>query len=620
MHLWQKVILRQWESENYFRKSFFYQRSLCDLTSNALIQSIDFPGTFLDTLIDRNSEILSTLFPDFLRRLFRSSNVNLNKVKTFLEPLESVIDIPEQAECWTLYNALCQKETFVDSFSSNLIQWNDGHYNGKSMIIALKQLSFISKHSDADLVPILRLLNEIMNEEFSKGKCFEKSYVIFANVAEVFLRFETAKKQFKETVLRNLAIFSRNLEENPEIIDFMSRDHLLLVSILAYEKCIQNDSPDFPNDFILLRDICIQSEVRDDVKIRIYGLMEHILKFQSGCISFEELFSPFWQLLSGRTAWGIYDSIIRLLCTLLQNEALEIDDINKDRIRNGARMLLRNDNSFIVEAAVCLLTVMTKHETFRDHCISFVSDTNGIEEFLSERSEAIVRRKMVMFIRKVSKLEEVDSNLSNRIGDLMLGALYDSDCETRESVLDFWIEKLEEEVRKNCDANKTGPNCDICQVMNSQLLTAMSIAMDDYEAPILQKLSTHLKPLKAIIQSQDEGLSQPKKTKFNLDTASRRDIDNRQSVNEVDKESIMTEVINANDQTLVQKCVSVESKLDFPKTKIPNISVDDFKEKIVDFDCDQGDYDHLHLGLDTVLTDIIQSVKENNKIDGIDCV
>ena len=601
-----KVVEHCWNGQS--GESIFWRKELAKLTIQYLIWNLEsddnvlqhLTGVFL-SLKDCHITMLKSVLPPVLKHVYSMKNVS-PETKELLQILENPLDDEDLLESRLWYLKIISEEKFRCEIKA-LVE----HMNEKDARLQLKALASAMFGSEEDSILGLFIEKLRIETPLLSSAILKHLTLLFSEVSSLVPRLFSALERF----LRNIN------DDSLQDLTMSEPQKLLEVCISSYETLVNKS---FFDEIIsqreLLANLCARNDISDLLKVRIIQITTKLVENSS--LTMSEAMEKFW-LLSVGGHWGVADAVLVLLATTIEKCQMDSNfkDSGVDKAKNIARISLESKNSYVRASAMSILTRMISHIEFDVGKEPNCKFEPLIKKFLLDETEALVKRKTAKFAKRFLQGNWDDFSETKRY--LMIQAVSDFDCETRETVFDIWKEYLDLLI------SKIEPEMTLEAVLDLMrergMMAVIAIACQDGETSFKSHArSTVLKMKNFLIKfgSFDDTSCPTLKKKRKIEDNVDYGIDDETKDDEIDW------IVKASDVTLLGK-VGKDSVIPRENPYVmPKYSNDEFLELLNGGDFEQKglieEQCELLMGLDSVLTDIIQSVTDENKIDGIDCV
>ncbi len=392
---------------------------------------------------------------------------------------------------------------------------------------------------------------------------------------------------------------------------------LLQLAVELYQD-FQPSRRKFTEDWTLFSSLALQRNVDDQTTTLLLKSLEKFLGEHDKCTSLETLLEPLWKLAKSHH-WAVEDAFMQLLISAIRSPKLSAPATGLNLIQNVAVSCTGDANSFLRSTAFDLLSAMASS---KPELLTLTrSDIDSlIRHSLLNETEAVVRRSSARF---ASIYYCNHDHLSDVAKDSLIKGLLDLDSDTKETLLAFWADLVRSKLVN------LPPRQDVAKMLEEERITdALCLATQDFDKRFLLKLDEVLvstgDKLEEIFNGEEP---RPKVAKMTSDIPT-TDGNKEEITDSINQDRVLSEIVVTKDSSLLRTRTgsqSTEGPEDVRKLRFTFDELGEalagwkrsnsgpFQDKIEEF-CE------LQMGLDSVLSDIIQSVSPENEIDGLDCV
>jgi len=398
---------------------------------------------------------------------------------------------------------------------------------------------------------------------------------------------EGAKDAFLAAVRRNLHLLLARGD------DGRVESQCLHALLDAYVRCDQYENEDWP----LLTSLAARGPV--DCRVHVLDVLKKVVK-RVNRTRISELFSDLWPLAVNQH-WGVVEALLDLLGHYEPKE--------DPMLANVLKATLGHFESHVRAAAVQLASTSCEASMRED----------SILRSLMLDEEAVVRRAAVRAAMDLPSTRRMLSALAIVAGD--------EDAETRELVIPFWRERVEElALLKFLDE----PERLWSKLSESTVAHWLALALTECERTVLAKLRPVMQTLGPVFRALSRDVEPPSAKRARLEP------DAVASTDDEEREDGLDEVIAAKDVKAVKagqkegfhscyyKGRRAPEVISLPKVTPQTLIVayDRWTSRVSQATDLLEEHKELNLGLKAILEDILAAESDDGQrlMDGLDCV
>ncbi len=657
--LLDKVVLPSWREDFGESNSIFWTRALEELTKKcmgAILSAVssqksdtweeeaDKVSALLRSEAATSSMLVSLLKKEISEKMQEGGSASFGAAKSrrklvsekWAKAACSQLDQyspARETECLVLSLALSDPKGAAKKLSLDLSAWAgdvDARKDERALAL-LKSAGFLFGFPELRshiLKPVEETLLLIIRKELEseKGSDFSKTVAVLAHSPLAFSG-APADSPVQEMLWQ---LVDAHLVKNEF---FTGHPKLLrLVLGLIHKGLRERQSENLQDHWKKLVALTLHQDVEESDKTSSLACLEILLESSYSKqihLSFDQLFSELWGLAK-KTNWGVEDALLRLAAKGIElcDVADSVAEGDTDMLLNLAFVYSSDPNSFLRSGSMELFRAVAARapgrlQRRRDEAVALLC------RILLEDTEAVARRSAAGFARALGR--GYGGGVDDRLRDCLVEALLDLDCDTKETVLGYWSDRLAK-VLQSTDSSR------LSSVLEKERITdALSVALQDFDRNFLVKLEDVLKANSLDTLTDLNHSPRAKIPKLAEKTSEKHfAATSRVSSTGKDGDDVIENLVGSNDIALVKAChshgyangrSSQEETTHRTGGKKLSYSTEEFVALYSDWLRVESsaeerveEYCELQMGLDSVLSDIIQSVSPANEIDGLDCV
>ncbi len=554
-------------------KSIFWHRSLCKLTTKYLLHLLskslenEAARDSLESVLKRvflsgKRRAVKTIIPMFLLATLKTdASVEKERTRELIKlTLETHVDVDEELS----EDNAASKLLFLAVIDADAardycvrILRDWPEHESRTKMRDILSAVVAAKNSNSSIgIPVTSACLTIIESEIAEKKRFRKTEALLRQSKSLFSEDQVLRQRLCRCLRQVIETLVHEPNDSPSH-DMDDDEASALISVALPAFEATATPQEFERDWQLLAAVVQEPEFGANAKIKLLESLRRILE-RTEDLSCHQLGELFPDAL-WRLARGHHWGVEDCFLSLLTSALsakCQVQFEVSSLVQNLARCSIASENSFLRSSGFALLTAMASSSHF--DCLECFDLNQMLTRSLVEETEAIVRRSAVKFARQFFKTRSWTSSKTSEIQCCLITSVNDLDCETRDEALALWHDQLEVQLQKSCDKGAVWKSLEASGVVEA-FETALR-SSDRVGKARLYKILQRIRPLVT-----SESPSAKKK---------RREL-----------------------EVFLTNCEE-------------NLS----EKEIVEEFCE------LQMGLNSVLTDLIQSVRPESQLDGADCV
>ncbi len=461
----------------------------------------------------------------------------------------------------------------------------------------------------------MSLLNVVKTELENDGS-FHYSFEMLKKAKSLFVK--PASKLLGQAYVKEFSHLTTSIVEGRSCNMQNSERVLGLVLRIYHEGQLFKFASSAEQEWELMSRCLLERTVDDRNKVLVLNIMRQTVEMDSMSQA-EHNFGRLWFVLNS-SDWIVEEGFLQLLTSVAVKRKSKCKEFD-ETARNAALRYLSSANSYLRASAFQVLCAMATAWDPEELTLP----PSILKEALLTETEAIVRRHAAKLARTYFRVHRDSIDEDTR--DYLVRALLDLDRETKTEIFDHWIEVLEAKT-KEFDARMDIKGIKEC-FQTERIGDAFVVSMKDFDRHFLAHVEKRLKSFETVLSAVRDMSEEPpsKSRRLSRPNGAGDDISSFSCTS--GNEKVIDDIAFSDDTVLLKEtrsaakngCNSSQQEVKFTwEDFVAALNEWDAAVKAKSFEKRVEDYCELQMGLESVLTDIIQSVAPESKIDGADCV